>query len=101
VENWRDDPQLGALWIALLDSYTDAAIARLEVDRAAGLLATTSVDIRHLVSGLTWLAERLYYLAAIGVAPFDDEDVLVQVLTETWTATLYGHRLPEPPHTRT
>ncbi len=89
VENWRDDPELAALWIELMNSYTDAAARRIEQDRLAAGAATSALDVRHLAATLTWLGERLYYLAAIGVAPFDDEDTLVQSLFEVWTATLY------------
>jgi hypothetical protein len=35
-----------------------------------------------LATTLTWLGERLYYLVTIGVAPFDDQDMLVDVLTQ-------------------
>jgi hypothetical protein len=41
-------------------------------------------------SGFSWLAERLYYLAATDVAPFADQQVLVDTLTEIWTAVIYG-----------
>jgi hypothetical protein len=37
---------------------------------------------------LTWLGERLYYLAAVGVPPFDDRERLVATLRHIWTATL-------------
>jgi TetR/AcrR family transcriptional regulator, ethionamide resistance regulator len=43
---------------------------------------------------LTWLGERLYYLAASGVAPFADERVLVDTLLNAWTSTLYGEATP-------
>jgi TetR/AcrR family transcriptional regulator, ethionamide resistance regulator len=75
-----------------MDSYTDAAVARLEQDRRARPGRRDAADVRQLVSALTWMGERLYYLAAIGVAPFDDEDVLIDALLRVWTATLYGSR---------
>jgi hypothetical protein len=50
------------------------------------------VDVRATAAGLTWLGERLYYLAAAGVPPFDDPAVLIDTLTNSWTATLYGRR---------
>ena len=43
-----------------------------------------------VASALTWLGERLYYLAAIGTAPFDDEDTLVATLLHFWQSALYG-----------
>jgi AcrR family transcriptional regulator len=92
VENWREDAELSSLWVTLMDSYTDAAVARLEQDRHARLGRKNAADVHQLVSALTWMGERLYYLAAIGVAPFDDEAVLVDALLQVWTATLYGGR---------
>ena len=96
VENWRDDAELASLWVDLMNSYTEAAVARLEHDRRARPRGKNAVDIRQLVSALTWMGERLYYLAAIGVAPFDDQDVLVETLLQVWTATLYDSPPPQP-----
>ena len=47
-----------------------------------------------LAAALTWLGERAYYLAAIGQAPFDDEQALVDVLTEIWVSTIYNRQPP-------
>jgi TetR/AcrR family transcriptional regulator, ethionamide resistance regulator len=93
VENWREDETLTSLWSELMDSYTDAAVLRIEQDQHAGLARVTSTHSRHVAAALTWLGERLYYLAAIGQPPFDDSEVLVDTLFELWSATLYG---PEP-----
>ena len=38
---------------------------------------------------LTWLGERLYYLAATGTPPFDDRERLVSTLLHMWTSALY------------
>jgi TetR/AcrR family transcriptional regulator, ethionamide resistance regulator len=46
-----------------------------------------------------WLSERAYYLAAVGHAPFDDEQILVDALTEIWFSVSYGGQPPEA-HTR-
>jgi AcrR family transcriptional regulator len=89
VENWRDDPELTALWIELMGSYTDAAARRIEQDRLTTGAATAAADVRSITAALTWLSERLYYLAAIEVAPFDNRDTLVDALVQVWTATLY------------
>lgn len=89
VENWRADPKLTELWLGQMAGYTDATAARIELD------GTTAVDSRTLATALTWLGERLYYLAAIGVPPFDDEEALVDVLTHIWMSSLYpGERPP-------
>ncbi|MBE1592379.1 hypothetical protein ACFPOI_17180 [Nonomuraea angiospora] len=51
--------------------------------------------MRTVAASLTWLGERLYYLAASGVPPFDDEQVLIDILTSAWTAMLHGRPAPE------
>ncbi|WP_223297597.1 TetR/AcrR family transcriptional regulator [Catenulispora acidiphila] len=55
----------------------------------AGAVPTSSVNTDDLAAALTWLGERLYYLAAIGVEPFADEDALVDVLTHIWMSVLH------------
>src|SRR5947199_207215 len=92
VENWRTDPRLEALWTEQMQTFTDATVAQINADpRARERLA--GQDIPALASALTWLGERLYYLAAAGTPPFDDQDTLVATLLHIWTATLYA----EPP----
>jgi TetR/AcrR family transcriptional regulator, ethionamide resistance regulator len=89
VENWRTDPRLEALWAEQMQTFTDATVAQIEADpRARERLADR--DIPALASALTWLGERLYYLAATGTPPFDDQDTLVATLLHIWTTTLYA-----------
>lgn len=92
VENWQTDPRLTELWQSELDTYTDAANERIRADRRADPDLPRGVDARALAAALTWLGERLYYLAAIGVPPFDDQEVLVSVLTHIWMSSVYGER---------
>ena len=93
VENWRSDPKLSELWLQQMDTYTAATTARIEQDRTSGV-TDGAVDSRTLAAALTWLGERLYYLAATGVPPFDDEEALVDVLTHIWMSTLYPGDAP-------
>jgi AcrR family transcriptional regulator len=90
VESWGSDEGLRALWLEQMDLFTDAAAARIQSDPDARR-RLGNVGIRSVAASLTWLGERLYYLAAAGVAPFDDEDILVDTLTNAWTSLLYGH----------
>ncbi|WP_370366640.1 TetR/AcrR family transcriptional regulator [Catenulispora sp. GP43] len=100
VENWRSDPELGELWLSLMAGFTGATAERIAADQGAGAGAgagadtSAGVDTEHLAAALTWLGERLYYLAAIGVEPFADEEALVDVLTHIWMSVLHptGHR---------
>ncbi len=88
VENWRTDPRLEALWTEQMQTFTDATVAQINADpRARQRLA--GQDIPAMAAALTWLGERLYYLAATGTPPFDDQDTLVSTLLHIWTSALY------------
>jgi AcrR family transcriptional regulator len=92
VESWASDPQLRDLWLAQMATFTDAAITRIEADRStdpAVAARLADVDVPALAASLTWTGERLYYLAASGVAPFDNRAVLVDTLTHLWVSALY------------
>jgi AcrR family transcriptional regulator len=87
VESWASDPQLRELWLAQMTTFTNAAITRIEADRQANPAVDArldGVDVPALAASLTWTGERLYYLAACGVSPFDDRTVLVDTLTHLW-----------------
>jgi TetR/AcrR family transcriptional regulator, ethionamide resistance regulator len=87
VENWRTDPRLTALWLEQMQTFTDATVAQITADpSSAHRLA--GQDVAAVASALTWLGERLYYLAAIGSPPFDDQDTLVETLLFLWTSAL-------------
>ncbi|MGK5740117.1 TetR/AcrR family transcriptional regulator [Micromonospora sp. URMC 103] len=92
VESWASDPQLRELWLAQMATFTEAAITRIEADRRADPAVAArleGVDVPALAASLTWTGERLYYLAASGVPPFDDRTVLVETLTHLWVSALY------------
>ncbi|MEU6509710.1 TetR/AcrR family transcriptional regulator [Streptomyces sp. NPDC046942] len=89
VENWRTDPGLTQLWLELMNGFTDATAGRLAEDQVAGDLPPDTPDLQALATALTWLGERLYYLAALDLPPFNDQDTLVEVLTHIWMSTLY------------
>jgi AcrR family transcriptional regulator len=91
VEHWREDDGLRQLWAQLMQRYTDLTAEKIEADRRAGRNRPDVGDPRHLAAALTWLGERLYYLAAIGLQPFHDNDVLVDTLTTVWMHVLYDH----------
>jgi len=89
VEHWGTDEQLRTLWLEQMDQFTDLAVARIHSDPAV-LRHLDGLDVRAIAASLTWLGERLYYLAAADVAPFNDQDTLVETLTHAWTRMLYG-----------
>jgi AcrR family transcriptional regulator len=91
VENWRDDPVLTELWQAQMGTFTQATIAQIAADRTASArLARLGVDVPALAASLTWLGERLYYLAATATPPFDRPETLVETLLYHWTTAVYG-----------
>jgi AcrR family transcriptional regulator len=99
VENWRTDPRLNSLWLEQMQGFTDATVAQIQNDPQA-TTRLSSLDIRTVASTLTWLGERVYYLAALGTPPFDDEQRLIDTLLRIWTSTLYGDpTTPTVPHT--
>jgi TetR/AcrR family transcriptional regulator, ethionamide resistance regulator len=89
VENWRSDPRLTDLWLEQMQTFTDAAVAQINADPEA-IERLADVDIAAVASSLTWLGERLYYLAATATPPFDDQDILIDTLVHIWSSTLYG-----------
>jgi hypothetical protein len=71
-----------------MQSFTDATRAQITADpRASETLS--GQDITAVASALTWLGERLYYLAATSTPPFDDQDNLITTLLHIWTSVLY------------
>ncbi|GAA4605563.1 TetR/AcrR family transcriptional regulator [Actinoallomurus liliacearum] len=95
VESWGSDEGLRDLWLEQMDTFTEAAAARIHNDPHARE-RLGSMDVRAVAASLTWMGERLYYLAAAGVPPFDDEQVLIDTLTNAWTSALYGVTMPRP-----
>ncbi|MFG1925495.1 TetR/AcrR family transcriptional regulator [Cryptosporangium sp. NPDC048952] len=93
VDAWQSDADLRALWLAQMDTFTDATVARITADPRA-MAYLEGHDIRAIAATLTWTGERLYYLAAAEVPPFDDDKTLIDALTHSWTSTLYGIATP-------
>jgi TetR/AcrR family transcriptional regulator, ethionamide resistance regulator len=91
VDNSGTDEQLRALWLDQMRVFTEATIARIRAEPDV-VSRLDGVDVRAVAASLTWLGERLYYLAATGVAPFDDPETLVDTLTHAWITTLYAPR---------
>ena len=90
VENWRSDERLAALWMEMMEGFTTAATHRIERDRATGRAPLTEVDASTLASTLTWMSERIYYLAAIGHPAFHNEQQVIDVLTDVWLSVIYN-----------
>jgi hypothetical protein len=72
-----------------MNVFTQAAAARIRADPVA-LEHLNGLQIEAVAASLTWLGERMYYLAAAEVPPFNDKSVLIETLTNFWTSSLYG-----------
>lgn len=91
VEAAGTDPTLDTFWREQMNAFAQAALARLDGDpQAAAWL--DGRDPVPIVTSLTWLSERVYYLAATHTPPFDDEQVTIDVLADGWALALYGRR---------
>ena len=90
VENWRSDERLTAIWTEMMEGFTTAATFRIERDRATGRAPITDLDVYTLASTLTWMSERIYYLAAIEHPAFRDKQRVIDVITEVWLSTIYN-----------
>jgi TetR/AcrR family transcriptional regulator, ethionamide resistance regulator len=66
-------------------------LARLDGDQESATWLAGR-DPLPVVAALTWLGERVYYLAATRTPPFDTEQAVIDVLTDAWTLALYGRR---------
>lgn len=91
VEARGTDATLDAFWRGQMEQFSEAALSRLEGDEEAAAWLDGR-DPRPVVTSLTWLGERVYYLSATQTAPFDDEQVVVDVLADMWALALYGRR---------
>ena len=90
VEHWRSDEKLTALWMEMMEGFTMAARQRIERDRAAGRAPVTDVDASTMASTLTWMSERIYYLAAIGHPAFQNEQQVIDAITDVWLSVIYN-----------
>lgn len=93
VEAAGTNADLDAQWRAQMARFTQSALDRIDRDeRAQAWLAGR--DPVPVVTALTWLGERVYYLAATDTPPFTDQDTVVETLTDAWSLALYGAREP-------
>ena len=91
VEATGTDAPLDKMWRTQMDRFTQVALRRLDGDAEAAAWLVER-DPLPIVTALTWLGERVYYLSATNTAPFTTERVVVDVLTDAWALALYGRR---------
>lgn len=92
-ENWREVPELGAMWSAATTQFRDSVASELDGERAAGL-APDGPDSRQLVAALIRASERCLYIAGLDdVDDFADEAAAAEVMKVMWVQTLYAPRV--------
>jgi TetR/AcrR family transcriptional regulator, ethionamide resistance regulator len=94
VEHWHAIPELHALWLGVVQRFTEAVATEIDRQRREGL-APPGVDSRQLAAGLIWSTERILYIGGLGV---DDnlptEKDTVDLLMALWLGVLYGAQAP-------
>lgn len=98
VEHWHSVPEIGELWLDVIERFTDAFAGEIERERAAGT-APPGIPSRELAAALIWSSERMLYVAGLGVdADLPDEERVLASLQAIWRAAVYGQSAPPPIH---
>jgi AcrR family transcriptional regulator len=88
-EHWNTTPELRALWLGVVERFTDAIAAEIDRERVSGL-APSGADSRQIAAALLWGTERCLYVAGLGVDPdLPDEPETLEPLLALWVGGLY------------
>jgi AcrR family transcriptional regulator len=89
-EHWNTTPELRALWINVVERFTDAVSAEIDRERKAGL-APPGADSRQIAAALLWGTERVLYVAGLGVdEDLPEEERTLAPLLALWVGALYA-----------
>jgi TetR/AcrR family transcriptional regulator, ethionamide resistance regulator len=89
AQHWHAVPELGALWLDVVDRFTVAVAAELDRERAAGT-APDGPPSRQLAASLLWGTEAILHVAGLGVDDdLPNEKAIVDTLVRMWIGTLY------------
>jgi AcrR family transcriptional regulator len=89
-EHWNTTPELRALWLGVVQRFTDAVAAEIDRERDSGL-APDGASSRQIASALLWGTERCLYVAGLGVdADLPDEQQTLEPLLALWVGGLYA-----------
>ena len=81
------EPDVDAIYRALVDRFVDATAQRIAVETARGQV--TGLDARETARALVLMSER-YLTETLGRLPQEPRDQVVATLTRIWVRTLYG-----------
>lgn len=89
LEHWREVPQLGEMWLAVLDRIREAVAPELDRARAMGL-APPGPDSGQLVTALLWGTANCLYAAGLDeVHDLHSETDISAVIEALWLRGLY------------
>ena len=89
-EHWNTTPELRALWLGVVERFTDAIAAEIDRERERGL-APNGAASRQIAAALLWGTERCLYVAGLGVdQDLSDEPTALEPLLALWVGGLYA-----------
>lgn len=90
IEHWQDVPELRAIWLGVIDRFTEDMAAQIDDQRAAGV-APAGADSRQMAQTLIWSGAYAIYLAGLSESThIPDEQAVVALLVDGWDAAVYG-----------
>jgi AcrR family transcriptional regulator len=90
AEHWHAVPELGAMWLDVMERFTTAMAAEIERERRTGL-APKGAPARPLAASLLWSSAQCMYVAGLGVDPdLADETAGTKAVVALWLGAVYG-----------
>jgi AcrR family transcriptional regulator len=94
VEHWRSVPELGSIWIEVMNRIAGAFAEQIDRERAAGL-APPGTPSLPLAASLIWASERILYVAGLGVITgLPTEEDAIASIQSIWKGAIYGQKMP-------
>jgi AcrR family transcriptional regulator len=88
-EHWSSIDELRALWIEIVQRFTEAVAAEIDRERAAGL-ARPGPDSHQLAATLLWSTEACLYVGGLSHDPnLPSETAAQKLLLQLWAGVLY------------
>jgi len=92
AEHWHAVPEIGSIWLDIVERFVAAMAESIDRQRAAGLVHVDT-DSRQLAAMLIWSTERCMYVAGLGIDDaLPDEERIFEPLLALWTRVLYAPR---------
>jgi TetR/AcrR family transcriptional regulator, ethionamide resistance regulator len=90
VEHWQDVPELHAIWLDVIDRFTEGMATEIDDQRARGLVPDR-VESQRVAQMLIWSGAYTIYLAGLPESKhIPDEHSVVELLVDGWYGAVYG-----------